>query len=399
MIKGRDILVVGLQSYDINIGSNSVNLADEFSKHNRVLFVNYAMDRMTMLRERGTDVVRKRLKVIKGLDPSLKMQSENLWILNPAVVLEPVNKLRPGFLFDILNKRNALKFTSEIRNAIRELDFKNFILFNDSDFYRSFYLKELLKPSVLVYYSRDNMVATNFFRRYGEKYEGRLMAKADAVVANSEFLKERAKKYNKNAVFVGQGCDLEFFSSRNVKRKPKDLQGISPPLIGYVGTLTGTRLDIELLFMLASEKPDWNIVLVGPEDDEFRESRLHVLPNIHFLGRKDPGMLPTYIHHFDVAINPQKLNALTIGNYPRKIDEYLAMGKSVVAIKTEALEMFRDSILLAANPEEFIIKTEEALTQNTPEKANKRMRFAQEHSWQNNVQRIYDVISDTETNN
>lgn len=398
MIKNRDILVVGLQSYDISIGSNSVNLAREFSGQNRVLYVNYAPDRMTMIRGRRKDVIQKRLNIIKGLEPALKQHSENLWVLNPAVVLEPISKVRPGFLFDIINKRNALKFTAEVKNAIRELDFKNFILFNDSDFYRSFYLKELLEPSVFVYYTRDNMIATKFFRRYGEKYESRLMAKADAVVANSEFLRDRAMQYNNNAFYVGQGCDLDFFSTKNVKPKPVDLSNIPSPLIGYVGTLTNSRLDIDLLSQIARRNPSWNIVLVGPEDDHFRNSKLHNLENVHFTGRKDPELLPTYIYYFDVAINPQKLNALTIGNYPRKIDEYLAMGKSVVATKTEALCIFKDHVFLAGNADEFIDKIREAITQNSQEIANKRMLFAQEHSWQNNVQRIYDVISDIESN-
>ena len=36
MIKGRDIIVVGVQPWDIEIGSNCKNIAHEFSKHNRV---------------------------------------------------------------------------------------------------------------------------------------------------------------------------------------------------------------------------------------------------------------------------------------------------------------------------------------------------------------------------
>jgi hypothetical protein len=35
-------------------------------------------------------------------------------------------------------------------------------------------------------------------------------------------------------------------------------------------------------------------------------------------GSKDSQDLPNYVKGFDVAINPQLTNDLTIGNYPRK---------------------------------------------------------------------------------
>ena len=58
------------------------------------------------------------------------------------------------------------------------------------------------------------------------------------------------------------------------------------------------------------------------------------MDNVHFLGAKKTDELASYMEHFDVCINPQVVNDLTIGNYPRKIDEYLAMGKAVVATDT-----------------------------------------------------------------
>ncbi|HAI83429.1 MAG TPA: glycosyl transferase family 1, partial [Chitinophagaceae bacterium] len=87
----------------------------------------------------------------------------------------------------------------------------------------------------------------------------------------------------------------------------------------------------------ATAKPEWSLVLVGPEDEAFKQSALHQLPNVHFLGSKQPEALPEYVAAFDVCINPQLLNEVTIGNYPRKVDEYLAMGKPVVATQTEAM--------------------------------------------------------------
>ena len=50
MIKNRDIIIVGQQPWDVEIGSNCKNIAIEFSKNNRVLYVNSPLDRFTSLR-------------------------------------------------------------------------------------------------------------------------------------------------------------------------------------------------------------------------------------------------------------------------------------------------------------------------------------------------------------
>jgi hypothetical protein len=49
-MKKRDIIVVGLQPYDSAIGSNCINIAEEFAINNRVLYVNYAFDRASLRR-------------------------------------------------------------------------------------------------------------------------------------------------------------------------------------------------------------------------------------------------------------------------------------------------------------------------------------------------------------
>ena len=71
------------------------------------------------------------------------------------------------------------------------------------------------------------------------------------------------------------------------------------------------------------------------------------MPNVLFVGLKPISELKDYVACFDVCINPQWVNELTIGNYPIKIDEYLLMGKPVVATKTKAMEMFQEKLLIS----------------------------------------------------
>ena len=91
-------------------------------------------------------------------------------------------------------------------------------------------------------------------------------------------------------------------------------------------------------------------------------------------------------------MNPQIVNDWTIGNYPRKIDEYLAMGKPTLATQTKAMEMFKEHVYLGTNKEEYIQLAEKALAEDSPELQQKRIAFAKSHTWENNVLAIYDAI-------
>src|SRR5690606_26046998 len=100
------------------------------------------------------------------------------------------------------------------------------------------------------------------------------------------------------------------------------------------------------------------------------------LPNVHFLGKIDTKEIPAYLHYFDVCINPQLVNDITIDNYPLKIDEYLAMGKPVVAIRTNVMaQIFSPHVRLATGATDFIKQIEEALADSQPVDAHTRVEL------------------------
>lgn len=392
MIKNRDIIVVGIQPWDIEIGSNCKNIAQEFAKHNRVLYVNSPLDRSSIYRRKNQDKIKKRIKIVKSGNSELIKLSEHIWNLNPATVLESISWIKSATIFDWLNKINNIRFAKQITWAIQKLEFKDCIIFNDSDMYRSFYLKELLNPETYIYYTRDNLIVVDYWLKQGKRIEGLHMKKADVVVANSTYLADEALKYNKNSFYVGQGCDVSLFDTDLVTAVPKDIQDIKKPVVGYIGALLSLRLDIKVLEFIAESCPELSMVLVGPEDKNFMESNLHKLENVHFLGNKSGDELPAYLNQFDVAINPQVLSPVTIGNYPRKIDEYLAMGKPTVATKTEAMRVFSDYTYLAENKEDYVKYIRLAIQENDDELISKRKAFARTHTWENNIAEIAKAV-------
>lgn len=395
--KGQNYIIVGLQAIDSPIGSNCVNIAKEISRHNKVLYVNYPFDTKSLVTqilkpEVNTPV---RLRVLTGRESELQEVSENLYTIYPRIINTSISWLPDGKLYDWLNHRNNKRMARKIRKYATQLGFDQFILLNDSDMMRSFYLKELLDPEIFVYYSRDNLISQPYFAKHGIRLEGELIRKADLATANSLYLADYCRQFNDNSHYVGQGCETDMFVPNPNHSRPADLPEFNKPVIGYIGALLRQRLDIELLEFLASTNPQWQFVLVGPEDDNFRQSKLHGMDNVLFTGPKKPVELPQYLWFFDVAMNPQELNELTIGNYPRKIDEYLAMGKPSVATKTRAMEIFKDHVYLGETREDYVKLIELAIKENSPEKEKERIAFAKQHTWEASVNDIYSAIENT----
>lgn len=392
IIKNTDIIVVGLQAWDNEIGSNSKNIALEFAKHNRVLFVDYPLDRITIIKHKQKPLIAKRINLIRTKTDNLKEVQKNLWRFFPLCILESVNWIPFTGLFRVVNKINNLRYAAEIRSAIKKLGFKNYLLFIDNDLFRSYHLKEMLQPSLSIYYLRDYLLSVDYWHKHGPKLASEIIRKSDMVIANSTYLTDIANAYNKNIYYVRQGCDIQNFDSKKITNIPKDMAAIKPPIIGYTGALNIIRLDINLLEWIATNKPGWNLVLIGPQDNAFKNSKLHKMSNVFFMGAKKEEELLHYVASFDVAINPQLLNSVTIGNYPRKIVEYLAMGKPVVATETNAMHIFKQQVYLATTKENFVELIEKALQENAPEKKLARINFASTHTWENSVEEIYNAI-------
>lgn len=392
MIKGQDIVVVGLQPWDISIGSNCKNIAMELAKNNRVLYVNPSLDRSTFFKGRNDSKVQFRIDVMKGRKDGLVRITENLWCLYPKQLIESINWIQFKGIHDLLNRRNNRLVATDIRGAMNRIGMRRFTLINDQNMVRCFHLKEYLNPDVFVYYIRDNLRGIPYFQKHAMQMEAALIKEADVVATNSEFLANYAREFNPNAKMVGQGCDFSMYGEPENIEIADELKAIKGPIIGYTGYLTAIRLDLELLEELATKNQQWSLVFVGPEDDLFKTSKLHRLSNVHFLGNKSPETLPSYIKGFDVAINPQALNEVTMGNYPRKIDEYLALGKPVVATATPFMDYFKEYTYLAKSLEEYEQKILRALNENDEVKEKARRVFALTHTWEENVRAISALV-------
>jgi len=391
-----NFVFVSLQRINTDRESTSTSLAKELARqqHN-VLYVNSPVNRKDFLIPPQDPFVAAHLRAIKLKTNPLQQLAPNLWVLYPSRPIDSFNWVSSTTLFAWLIKFNNLRFAQEIKSALKELEFNNFIVINDKDIFRSFYLKQFLNPSKYIYLDRDYTLGLAYWQRHGHILEPKLMRKADAVLCNSLDFASRARRYNPNSFYIGNGFNAEQFLGAQTSYIPEDLAAIPSPRIGYVGALIKLRLDLTLLIDLANARPRWNFIFIGWEDEAFKKSVLHTLPNVFFLGQKHTKDVPPYLLHFDVCINPQKINDITESNFPLKILEYLAVGKPVVATTTSTMtEVFSEHTYLATNASEYLIQIENALNNNLPQLAQERINFAKKFSWKKVAELLVKIIQD-----
>jgi glycosyltransferase involved in cell wall biosynthesis len=388
----RDYIITGLQSWDIPIGSNAIDIAWELAVDNRVLYVNSPLDLMTMVRNRQHKLKDHRNEVLRGKSNPVRKVGKRLWVLDFPFFIWSVNGLPDGRLFDVINKWNNRRIFRYVQRIADQLGFVNPIQIIDNDIYRSYYSKELLDARMTVYYRRDNLHPFPYWSRHIGRLEPGLITKSDLVVCNSPQLAAFAQNFNPKSYDIGQGVDLSAYDPSLSHPEPAEIADIPAPRFGYIGDINSLRLDPDLIFEMARSRPEYSFILTGGEDTVFSRHPLHRLPNVHFTGSVAKYRVPSFIAAMDVCMNPQKVNDITIGNYPRKVDEYLAMGKPVLATRTPAMELFREHVSLCDTVTDYIRCADEALRSDTADRQAARIRFAQSHSWRNNVNTLTHLI-------
>jgi glycosyltransferase involved in cell wall biosynthesis len=163
---------------------------------------------------------------------------------------------------------------------------------------------------------------------------------------------------------------------------PAEIRALPRPVIGFHG-LIADWVDLELITRLAQTFAQGSIALVGKTTTDV--SALERLPNVHFLGRKPYADLPSFCKGFDVAINPFRINELTLNANPLKVREYLAAGLPVVSTPVpEVVQMKHCRI--ANGPDEFAREIRRALEDPGPSAA--RSELMRNESWEAKVDEL-----------
>jgi teichuronic acid biosynthesis glycosyltransferase TuaH len=221
------------------------------------------------------------------------------------------------------------------------------------------------------------------------------------VVTTADKLYQEVLNYrSKNCILCTNGVDYSHFhqnwSNTPVPPELVNLFNKKRPIIGYFGALA-RWFDYELIKFLASQKPEYEIVLIGWNyDDSIKSSGLDQIPNIHVIGPIDYQHLPQYARLFTVATIPFRLNEVTDSTSPIKLFEYMALGHPIVSTDIPECRKYQ-SVIIAKNQDEFVRHVDRAIAMKNDQAYQLLInKEALENTWDSKAKSIAELIFDSE---
>jgi glycosyltransferase involved in cell wall biosynthesis len=250
-----------------------------------------------------------------------------------------------------------------------------------------------LGERAVVYDIQDEYSQFRWAPRDTAEKEKRVLAAADVVFVGTDALYERKRDLARNVHFFACGVDAEHFGNLYSRDKPHDLRDLRGKVtLGYFGAID-ERIDRELLVHIVRERPDWNVVMIGPVYPGLFKT--FTAPNIVFTGQRPYELLPRYLKSFDICIMPFAMNDLTRHINPTKALEYFASGKPVVSTPIpDMVKYYSDVIYFASTPEEFVAQCESCLAAFPAERRERGLQLARERSWESVVATMREQIDD-----
>jgi hypothetical protein len=137
-------------------------------------------------------------------------------------------------------------------------------------------------------------------------------------------------------------------------------------IIGLAGNINYV-IDIDLIFYLASNLPEYDFELAGKtdldEDEKMKMNRLLEIPNVRHLGFIPYNEFPAAVINWSVglvAARPDHEYALYLNN--NKQYQYLSLGKPFVTYSLNSdYSEFEDMVFVASNRTDFLEKTRSAI--------------------------------------
>jgi glycosyltransferase involved in cell wall biosynthesis len=224
-----------------------------------------------------------------------------------------------------------------------------------------------------------------------------LLKTSDIVFANCQKLLDLAKEHTPRAHLFRAGVDIETFEriEQSNFSKPVDLVQLQRPIIGYVGTIH-RWVDLDLLGHVAGILSQYSFAMVGPlviDVSPLKSSR-----NIYWLGQKPHEVIPQYIKYFDVCIIPYVRDKYTESSFPNKLNEYLALGKPVVATALPEIVAFNQQyngpLFIASDAASSANSICQALGSVSETRSEEYRKIARANSWGPIVENMCHVITE-----
>lgn len=186
---------------------------------------------------------------------------------------------------------------------------------------------EALEPEGVIYDCMDELSMFKDAPPQLLEQEAALYRAADIVFTGGRSLYNAKKGRHPNVHCFPSSVDALHFRP-GAQDHPLQ-ESLPHPRLGYCGVID-ERIDLDLIAGIATARPEWQIVMVGPTA-KIDAASLPGNSNIHWLGQQSYADLPAFINGWDVCLLPFALNDATRFISPTKTLEYLACGKPSVS--------------------------------------------------------------------
>ncbi len=380
-----DITLISTADWDNPFWTNKQHVAVELARRgHRVLYIDSLGLRAPTAS--AQDLRRMWKRLIKALRPPRRVR-DGLWVWSPIVI--PFQR----FAIVRLINRNLLGAGLLFWSFLLQL--KPMLLWTYNPMTTT--LLSLARFKTVAYHCVDAIESQPGMPSDEIRWaERQLLQVSDVCFATSESLFENCMEFNANSHYLPNVADYGHFSEARLESTdiPADIAAIKRPIIGFIGAISGYKVDFSLLRQIAELRADWSIVLIGKigEGEPLTNTEeLHNFPNVIFLGPRAYKMLPAYLKAFDVAILPSMRNDYTRGMFPMKFFEYLAAGCPVVSTELPALRSYSGVACLAEGREAFMEGIEDALRGKCAP-LDARLSAAKEQTYEKRTEKMLSIL-------
>jgi glycosyltransferase involved in cell wall biosynthesis len=254
-------------------------------------------------------------------------------------------------------------------------------------------LASRLKPRGVVYDCMDELSTFRGAPKQLVQRENALFKIADLVFTAGRSLHNAKRSRHPDVHCFAASVDARHFA--NVGSGHPLHADIPRPRLGYCGVID-ERINLVLLDAIARERPDWNIVMVGPVV-KIDAPDLPRRDNIHWLGPRSYEELPALISGWDVCLLPFALTDATRSICPAQALEYMACGRPAVSTSIrDVVEPYGQVVHIADTPQGFVADCEMIMRRTPEEQAAQACAMAQvvaRTSWDSTVHAMAEVLA------
>jgi hypothetical protein len=386
-LRGRDILVISPQYWG-GMWVSKHWIASELSRCNRVLFVE-PPTWIGGLVKRPSSLA---LELPRAARPFRRI-SHSLAVFAP--------RLWPGFLGD--PKRSV---TSQVRRQVERLGFRDCIALN---FTTDQHYVHHLGDRTAVYYCVDPA-----FPQPGEEDDEALMCrKSDLVYAISDAYRDQLHVHDPGKPVHVIPHGFAFHEAQRVMNDPavgipSELARLGRPILGFVGSIHDSYVDIDLLESISRQRPDDQIALigpyknnpVGPDISAGNLRRIRQLKNVHLLGFRPFNEVHRYVKFFDVGlvlIETRKYDREYLNRKRTlfKLLHYFSQGKPIIIPDLYEVGNVSELLYIARDAAEYVAHIDAALHEATALRV-RRIDYASRFSYESILDRIVQPIVELE---